>query len=100
MPQRERQPQQKTRPDEPKTPWRLIEGGSKRILKAIEGILESTGDDSFEVEFRIYRSSQTAKPAPTSRKTRRPGIFSTIFMRRRKKRRVRVAPAESGKRRT
>ena len=53
------------------TTWRLVEGDSKRVHKVIQEALDRTGDDSFELEFRIYRSShrgtgspEIEKPAP------------------------------------
>lgn len=78
----------------PKSDWTLIEGSGQTVLKTIAGILKQTGDNDFQVEFRIYRSSRTAKAAdaPESRKAapqkkRRRGLGSltTIFMPRRKR---------------
>ena len=47
-----------------KTAWRVVEGETRRILKVIEGILESTGDDTFEVEFKIHRSARSKPGSP------------------------------------
>ena len=76
----------------PKTDWVLIEGNGRTVIKTIAGILNKTGDDSFEVEFRIFRSSQTGKAATRpkakpQRAKRRLGLGSltTIFVPRRKR---------------
>ena len=57
---------------QPKTAWRVIEGETRRILQVIEGILESTGDDTFEVEFRIHGSALTKPDSPKPGKQVRP----------------------------
>lgn len=54
-------------PGAPKTEWRVIEGDARRVLTAVQDILESTGDDAFEVEFRIYRSTCTKRAGAKSR---------------------------------
>ena len=80
QPKRQRQRQRPTaraqgstaRAQGPKTDWQIIEGDSNRVLAAIQKILESTGDDAFTVEFRIYESQRAKKaaPAPRSRHAR------------------------------
>lgn len=80
---------------QPKTDWVLIEGSGKTVLKTIGGILERTGDNNFQVEFRIYRSSREATPSPESSKPKPPkrkrrrgiGSLTTIFVPRRKRKR-------------
>lgn len=96
MPRVQRRTKTPTRSGKPKTDWVLIEGNSPTVLKTIGGILERTGDDRFEVEFRIYRSSRTSETSAAgargdpSRKPRRKkglGSLTTIFVPRRKRRR-------------
>ena len=83
--------------ERPKTDWTLIEGSGQTVLKTIAGILKKTGDNDFQVEFRIYRSSRTVRASDSteSRKSsakkakRRKGLGSltTIFVPRRKRKR-------------
>ena len=78
----------------PKSDWTLIEGSGQTVLKTIAGILKRTGDNDFQVEFRIYRSSRTEgasaspesrKAAPQRKRRRGLGSLTTIFMPRRKR---------------
>lgn len=90
MPPTEQQRRPAAPRGKPETPWRLIEGDSKRVLKTIELLLDRTGNDTFEVEFRIHRSSRSEKATPPARqravppRRRKPGVFRTLFLRRRK----------------
>lgn len=89
-----RAPAPKTTPSDPtKTDWMLIEGNGRTVLKTIAGILRRTGDSSFAVEFRIFKSSPAAEGSapsqPEPRKHRRLGLGSltSIFVPRRKRKR-------------
>ena len=70
-PARSRQPAKPTAKPavkpQPKTQWRIIQGDCARILKTIQDSLENTGDDLFEIEFRIYKSARKPGKAPSPR---------------------------------
>ena len=74
--------------EQPKTDWILIEGSGRTVLKTIAGILRRSGDNSFSVEFRIFKSS-AEKPAPQPKQPRHRrrglGSLTSIFVPRRKR---------------
>ncbi len=91
MPQVQAPAPKATPSEQTKTDWTLIEGNGRSILKTIAGILKSSGDSNFSVEFRIFQSSPAAEgSAPSQAKPQRHrrrglGSLTSIFVPRRKR---------------
>ena len=89
MPQVQAPAPKATPSEQTKTDWTLIEGNGRSILKTIAGILKSSGDSNFSVEFRIYKSSPAAdapsQPKPQRHRRRGLGSLTSIFVPRRKR---------------